>query len=161
MHHRVFPVGLRHLHRVWSCECTANTVSVFDRGIMLPGHSKFPFSESASPVVLSGTSVLFSTNLLQISTVDHRVCNEPVFLPVSSSEGWHLELPSQGKALKYPVYYSKFGPTCYLSENVTDMLIWRSIANFTHLFNHLKMKRKLLYLKTQFVPRSKYFSYQS
>ena len=30
----------KHVHSDWSYECTANRVDVFERGIMLPGHSK-------------------------------------------------------------------------------------------------------------------------
>jgi len=49
----------------------------------------------------------------------------------------------------------------YILVNTTATFTWNiSISTILELFNRLKTKRRLLNLKTQFVPRSKHFSSQ-
>jgi len=45
-------------------------------------------------------------------------------------------------------------------QNVSRLLV-SGLCKVWHLINNLKTKGSLLYLKTQFVPRSKHFSYPS
>jgi len=51
------------------------------------------------------------------------------------------------------IYYS------YIHSIITyGIIFWGNSPHSTDIFNLLKMKRRLLYLKTQFVPRFKHFS---
>jgi len=50
--------------------------------------------------------------------------------------------------------------TCLIVYTVGGRIVCDKLWTLYRLINHLKTKHRLLYLKTQFVPRSKHFSSQ-
>jgi len=86
-----------------------------------------------------------------------KINQEKTEVMVCSTDSESIDIKMDDDDLKQVIEFMYLG-SIFIEDGKNKEDIIRRIKKAKVIFNHLKTKRRPLYLKTQFVPRSKHFS---